>query len=221
MTQPLSTPPRPELPPGAALEAALRGVAELRRGGTVVLAGAGGALLVLAAEHASADSLSRLRALSGGAPSLALTARRALALGYGAEPGGVVHVALAGGVTPEMVRRMADPSATQELSLPAPIKLDRVARDALPALAVALVKLARLLPAAVVAGVPAARLPYLAAWANAERLLVVEREDVEAYRHPEARGLHQVAEANVPLAGAQDARVIAFHGKPNPPDAIR
>jgi len=121
-----------------------------------------------------------------------------------------VHVALAGGVTAEMVRRMADPAAAKDDRLPAPIKVERVERDALPGLAVLLVKLARLLPAAVLATVPAARLAYLAAWASAERLLVVEREDVDAYRWPQARGLHQVAEAQVPLAGAQNARIIAF-----------
>ena len=207
---PQTSGPEPVGIPGAALEAALRGVAELRRGGIVVLAGASGALLVLAAEHARSESLARLRALSGGAPSLALAGRRAQALGLVDAPGGVVHVALAGGVTAEMVRRMADPSSAKDERLPAPIKVERVEPDALPALAATLVKLARLLPAAVVAPVPAARLAYLAAWASAERLLVVEREDVAAYRRPEARGLHQVAEAEVPLAAAQNTRVIAF-----------
>jgi GTP cyclohydrolase II len=216
VTEPKVSAPEPAGVLGAALEAALRGAARTRRGGIVVLAEASGALLVLAAEHARPESLARLRALSGGAPSLVLSGRRAQvlgltgALGLTEAPGGVVHVALAGGVTAEMVRRMADPAAAKDEKLPAPIKVERPERDSLPALAALLVKLARLLPSAVVARVPAARLAYLAAWASAERLLTVEREDVEAYRRPQARELRQVAEAEVPLAGARNTRIVAF-----------
>ncbi len=198
-----------------ALDAALRGVAELRHGGIVVLEGGGAAVLVQAAELAEPASLLRLHALSGAAPSLALTGRRAERLGFvgeaaDAESSGVVRVSLGPGLSAEVVRRLADPAAPPNEKLPAPIAVERIGRDGLAALAVDLVKLSRLLPAALLSPVPAQRLPYLAAWANAEALLVVETEDLTAYRRPEARGLVRVAEAEVPLAAARPARVIAF-----------
>ena len=151
----------------ATLQAVQRAVADLRRGGVIVLAGGGQALLVQAAEAASRDSMARLRALAGGGAALALTGRRAQILGVGDRPGGVVSVSLAGGVTAETVRQMADPAAEVPRLAQPPVSVVRAEPDGLTMGAVEITKLARLLPAAVLASVPAERRGYLSAWANA------------------------------------------------------
>jgi GTP cyclohydrolase II len=187
-----------------------RAVADLRRGGIVVLAGDGGALLVQAAESATRPSLARLRALAGHTVSIAVTGRRAMVLGYVPDADGVVRIAFAGDIAAETVQALADPTSPVSATTPPPVTVEAVPRDSLASGAVDMAKLARLLPAAVIAAVPTARLGYLAAWANAEDLLLVELDDVRAYRTLAARALRKVGEAQVPLAEAEDARVIAF-----------
>lgn len=192
----------------ATLQAVERASADLRRGGIIVLAGDGQALLVQAAEMASRHSLARLRALSGSGASLAVTGQRAQVLGFDEGVNGVVSISLAGGVTDEAVRQLANPAAPAPQL--APIAVQRVAPKDLITGAVEATKLARLLPAAVVATVPVDRLSYLSAWANAEGLLIVEIDNMRDYRAVEARNLRFVGEARVPLGDAQDARVVAF-----------
>src|SRR3990172_4580371 len=89
-----------------------RATAELRRGGLVVVHdGAGAAALVQAAETVADGSLARLRALTGDRLLLALTARRAAALGLAAGGGtGVVALALSEATAAGAVRRLADPT---------------------------------------------------------------------------------------------------------------
>lgn len=76
--------------------------------------------------------------------------------------------------------------------------------------AVQLTKLARLLPAALVAWAPPAELEEIRRWACSQSLLLVERDDVGAYSGLAARRLTRVSEARVPLADAEDTRVVAF-----------
>jgi GTP cyclohydrolase II len=104
---------------------------------------------------------------------------------------------------PAMLAGLADPTAEQLLPEEPALSVHCPA-DA-PA-ALALVKLARLLPA-----VLAARLrPDAAAAAASLHLLSVPAEDILAYPLAAAAGLKRVAEAQVPLDGAPDARVVAF-----------
>ena len=101
---------------------------------------------------------------------------------------------------PGTLRGLADPTA--ELVLPDPAQ---PIRDAPPpplaSAALALAKLARLLPAVVAA--PAREVPDLG-------LLAVGAADVLAYPSAAAASLRPVAEAAVPLDGAPDARLVAF-----------
>lgn len=187
-----------------------RAIADLRRGAIDLLAGDGGALLVLAAENADRANLARLRSLTDSGLSVALTGRRAHALGHGNQETAVVRAAFADVLIPELVHTLADPTATDATSLPPPVSLEAVSENSLAYGAITMTKLARLLPAAVIAPVPNPRLAYLAAWANAEELLLVEWDDVRAYRTLAARALSLVADANVPLADAEMARVYAF-----------
>ena len=127
-----------------------RAVTELRRGGFVVLRDAGVALVAQAAETVNPDSLARLKAMSGATLSLVLTRRRAAALGLAeppTEPGGAVLLRVAGDVEAGDLRDLADPGAAATELLP--LATATAALGTADA-AVELVKLARLLPAAVV-----------------------------------------------------------------------
>lgn len=221
-------PSRPSAPGGgqaaplpATLQAVERAIADLRRGAIVVIAGHNHALLAQAAEGITRHALTRLGALAKATPALLLTARRASILGLTENPSGTVRLSLSGGITAETVRMMADPAGPQPHDAPPPLSIARIDPQSDPGAAeigaIELMKLARLLPAAVVAAVPKERLSYLPSWADNESLLVAELESIHQYRDAEVRLLQRVGEASIPLSAATNARVIAFR----PPDGGR
>jgi len=191
------------------LRAVHRAVADLRRGTPVLLEGED-TLIVIPAETAGARGLGEFAAIAGAAPVLLLAPARAAAVLRRPIEQGVAAVALAlprALLEPASLRSLADPTAEQLITA------DRTVGPA-PALAgaaLALAKLARLLPAVIVAPVRTG---------GAERaadlsLLGVAAADVLTYPVQIAAGLVRVAEAEVPLQDAPDARVVAFRG----PDA--
>jgi GTP cyclohydrolase II len=192
-----------------ALRAAVhRALADLRRGEPVVLTAAGGAAaLILPAEMASGPALARMRS-EGGRPFLALTRQRAAALGGFGSGDGPVAVPLATDASAEEVVALADPTR-----LPIGVEAGRpfgpveAAPAALSAAAIQLMRIARLLPAALLAPLPEGTGPAVA---QSRDVLAVDAEAVAAYGPVGAAPLQRVAEARVPLAGAEDARVIAF-----------
>jgi GTP cyclohydrolase II len=200
-------------PDAAVLQAVERAMAELRRGASVVLHDwSGRGALVQAAEQASPEGLAALAGLTGTRPLLLLTARRAQALGLaGAEPliasGGVMALAL-DDQPADSIRALADPTAPRPQP-PAPEQATDAPRG-LDVAAVELTKLARLLPAALVAPLPGQPVQSPVAWADARDLMAVSAANVAEYRFAAARGLTPVAEAAVPLEGAEQARIIAF-----------
>jgi GTP cyclohydrolase II len=109
---------------------------------------------------------------------------------------------------PASLRAMADPTAEQMLPEEPALTGDC---PAAAAAALALAKLARLLPAVLAAPLR----PDAEAVAAAFHLLGVPARDVLAYPASVAASLAKVAEARVPLDGAPDARVVAFRA----PDA--
>jgi GTP cyclohydrolase II len=191
-----------------------RAIADLRRGATIVLQARAQALLMHPAEGITAGKLARLAGLSRRTPALLLTARRAALLGLSDEPGGAVRLALAGGITAETVRMMADPAGPQRENPPAAISIAQIDSGTAPGAAeigaIELLKLACLLPAAVVAPVPDERMAYLPAWAESESLLTVELDHVRNYQEIEARTLERVGAAHVPLALEEDVEIVAF-----------
>jgi GTP cyclohydrolase II len=215
---PNTTSRRNALPLPAPLQAVERAISDLRRGSVVVVHGSGHALMVLAAEGVTREGLARLRALSHNPPGLALTARRASLLTLTDNPIGTVRVSLGSAISAETVRQLADPAAPVPAAVIQPLTIARIdpATDpgAAESGAITLVKLARLLPAALVAPIPRERLPYLSSWAAAQDFLLVELESIHDYIAAEARQLVRVGAARVPLAGAENAQIIAFR----PPD---
>lgn len=191
----------------------------LRRGEPVLIRdkekGKDWGVLALAAEIAGDDDIARLRAMSSGPAFVVLTRRRAVALGLAARPGhhggaaGTLSGALSIPVSPTLpavvVRKLADPAASLGAEPPGLGPEPAVAEGAALA-AVVLAKLASLLPAALVLRLGAAETAMLA---RRNDLAVVEASSVFR-RDAAAAGLERVAEARVPLADAENARLIAF-----------
>jgi GTP cyclohydrolase II len=182
-----------------------RVIGDLRRGVIAVVQGDAGAVALQAAETASGESLAQLSALGGGKIALALTRRRAAALGLApmpSDPGGTSVLALPRDAEANFVHTLADPGAAV-----AGLGIATPAGDRLIDAAVELVKLARLLPAAVIVPLSAAAAKR---FADAEDALAVAADDVFAYQAEAAKSLQIVSEARVPLADAENTRLVHF-----------
>ncbi|HYF07711.1 MAG TPA: GTP cyclohydrolase II [Acetobacteraceae bacterium] len=188
-----------------------RAVAELRRGTPVLLAGQEGGLLIAAAETVSAQGLAEVAQAAHAAPLLLLSPVRAAAVLHrpilhrpATDPSedGAVALRLPLPLPDRgMLRRLADPTVEQLL----PETRELVAAPAQAGAALALGKLARLLPALVAA-------PATEAAAADLGLLSVSATEVLAYPRSLAASLARVAEARVPLEDAPEARIVAFRG---------
>ena len=204
-----------------ALAAVERALAELRRGGIVVLRDEdGGCGLVIAAEACGPRALQRLQGLAQQAPVLVTTRRRAEAIGMEIPPhiaGGMgdtnkpITLDLPEGVPADVILQ---PHETEEAGRHAALRyLSRPVASHAPLIAetaIELAKLARLLPAVVLG--PLTRDPdnKRRDWARDQDLVYVDAADVLAYEEIPARNLQQVAQAHVPLEGAENARILAW-----------
>ncbi len=206
------TSPTPDTP--TAVFAVDRAIGDLRRGGIVVLRDAqGAASLALSPEFVTDGGLDALAAL-GGAVSLVLSGRRAEALDLAPRaPGGgapvVVGLPLAEGLTTDQIRDLADPTG--------PTRLPGAARALSPGVphgrdlaAVALAKLANLLPAMLTSPLAGLAGAEVDGWAARRDLLVVDAAQIDEYQLVAVTTLRQVSHAHVPLRDAEDTAIIAF-----------
>jgi GTP cyclohydrolase II len=205
----------------SALAAVERAMAELRRGGIVVLRdddGNGG--LVIAAESCGPRAQQRLQGLAQDAPVLVTTRRRAEAIGMEIPPhiaGGMgetnkpITLDLPEGVPVDVILRPHESEqvgrhiALRYLSRPVASHAPRIAETAIE-----LAKLSRLLPAVVLG--PLSRDPgnKRRDWAREQDLVYVDAADIASYEDTASRNLQQVAQAHVPLEGAENARILAW-----------
>ncbi len=187
------------------LRAVDRAIGDLRRGSAVILRGGGRSFAIEAAESANGESLAELAKYGQGKLALALTRRRGAALGLApaaSAPGGTVLLALPQGTEATFIQKLADPgAAVVGLGLSAP------AGDKTIGAAVEIMKLARLLPAAVVAATEPATASRLV---TEEGFLELAADAVFAYQEASARSLQIISEARVPLADAENTRLVHF-----------
>ncbi|MDP6876599.1 MAG: GTP cyclohydrolase II [Alphaproteobacteria bacterium] len=190
-----------------------RAIAEYRRGRPVVLeSDDGDGALALAAEQAGPDSLRNLCALSPGpesgadGPVLALTESRAAALHIKPTGHGVVLLPVDGNTDVALVQTLADGSTDLAQPLRGPFQRLRRAPRPTESAAVQLAKAARLLPSAVVVQLSDETDVFTAE----ARYLSVTTAQIAGYEQAAASTLRQVAEAPVPLAGAENCRLVAF-----------
>jgi GTP cyclohydrolase II len=205
-------PPANPVPLQSAARDVHRAVGEVRRGVPVLISQAGGStLLALPAETATPETLADFLRAAPSLPALVLALSRAVAGRIGATPlegtGDLAVLSLdPARLTTDGLRALADPTllqAAESLVRPAsaPVLPPQTAKAA-----VLLAKLARLLPAMLVAQPDDSD--------SLTDLLRVSAAAIAAYPENAAASLVRVASARVPLDDALDARVVAFR----PPD---
>lgn len=175
-----------------------RARADLRMGVPVVLEGGA---LVLAAETLDAARLADLRAL-GGSAVLAVTGWRAETLKARAYDGDIARIVLPPDATINWVRAVADPADDLRAPMKGPLQTLRDGPAELHRAAIALVKAARLLPAAVV--LP---LENAAAFASQNNLTLIP---ADAALDTGLSPLHPIISARLPLAVSEAGRLHIF-----------
>lgn len=186
-------------------ETVARARADLRIGAAVAVASAAGDAVVAAAETLTTDRLQDLRAL--GPLDMAITRRRAETLKARAYDGDMARIALAQDADAAAFMAIADPALALTRPLMGPFLARREGSAAAHRIALKLTKMARLLPAAVVA--PVASAPEAAA---AHGLTLID-ESMMAAADGAAAEIAHVASARVPLAVSEDARVHVWRPK--------
>jgi GTP cyclohydrolase II len=196
----------PPAPAGIARDLG-KAITALRRGEPVLIRDDRTSVLAIAAELVGEENLQRLRETATGPAMVVLTRRRAVALGLAPRKAlsGALAIPVAAQLPATVIRNLADPAASLGAEPPGLGPQPVVAEGGALA-AVALAKLAALLPAALVLRIGAA-----------EAALLARRGDLAAIdaatvfkRDAATAGLTRVAEARVPLADAENARLIAF-----------
>lgn len=195
---------------GARMAAVDRAAVEFRRGLGVVIETGGSAVLAQSVETATADTLAAFSARGNGEGRLALTGQRAETLGLAGPDGGIVTLPLQRQMDSMAIRRLTDPTFSGPAILLEAGETRTEAPGSGAAAAIGLAKLAQLLPAALVAPIPDATARRRAAWAVSHDLRAVDASAIHDYPRLAAATLRPVSEARVPLAAAEDARVIAF-----------
>ena len=180
-----------------------RARADLRMGVPVILCGAEGSALVMAAETLDAQRLADISAL-GGTPVLAITARRAATLKARAYDGDLARVLLPPDARLPWVLGVADPADDLKTPMKGPLTTQRGGNAELHRLALNLVKSARLLPAAVVQTV--ADGPGFAA----RHGLTLVPLDTAAPQLLQTSPLHPVVSARLPLDVSEAGRLHIF-----------
>lgn len=200
-----SAPPSDSASP--AFRAVGRAVADLRRGVPVAVMGDTAGVVAMAAELVDGTAVRDLAALTGAAPILALTAERAAVLHIPPDGEPTVLLALSSHMDAAAIRTLADPATDLDNPMRGPFR--RAETSGLPAAAaILLAKHARLLPAILLAPIPATA--DAAAWARQNDLMAVAAEAITSHAEDAAKSLQQAASAPVPLFGAENARIVAF-----------
>ncbi len=188
-----------------------RAADDLRRGLPVLIQGLSDdgedptPLLVMAAEHANSETLALFDEIASDS-FLMLTNNRAAALKVAGEDWPVVRIERPDWMDGGDIVALADPTLDLATPLKGPFRRINHVADDRDVAAVKLAKLARLLPAVVAAEITA----------NVDGLFedyglsVAVADDVLSADMSQATMLRQVVSARVPLAGAEDTRLIAF-----------
>lgn len=203
-----TTPPEADLEVTTVLDTVDRAVAELRRGSAVVVTAENGAVLARAAETLSPGPLPFFSRAGLSETGVAVTGRRAAILGLADPSTPAVLLHGQDGFSPEQIIGLIDPKAGDDGPVPPPgVTATPSAAGSAAHTAIRLTKIARLLPAIVVAEIQSGD-PI--DWARANGRTVVSNAAVTAYDKVQANTLEPVSEARVPLAGCDNTKIIAF-----------
>lgn len=160
--------------------------------------------LVLATEMATTDLIDGQKAIGGTLPHLVLTHYRAETLKIRLYTPDVVRIPYPDWLTVEQIQQLADPQYDLADPMRGPFLAERDEISPAVASSVKLAKLARILPSVLAVSVPAIRM------GAHPGIIAVSSDDIEGYDTRAAGGLRRVTAANVPLAGAENAKIVAF-----------
>lgn len=200
MTPVVATTP-PEL-----LEGVERALAELRRGSAVVLTGPQDAALIRAAETVEDWPLPFFARPGVGPMRLVLTGKRAAILGLSDSGTRAVLLERADDWTAERIEPLINPEAQGPIP-PQGVKVSTSEVGSVGEAAIQLMKIARLLPAALIAPLTT---EDATSWAKANGRWTVTTQAVDSYERMQAEDLRIVSEARVPLADAENTRIVSF-----------
>ncbi|MCH8181747.1 MAG: GTP cyclohydrolase II [Proteobacteria bacterium] len=186
-----------------------RAVADVRRGVPVAVLDGGAGCLVVATELADEETIAALEEAGAGRAGIALSAHRARVLNIAPTGRDAVVLAPPPHLNTAGLCGLADPMTDLDNPLRGPFEVES---DPWPGstAALTLCKLARLIPAVLLVRVPTGSARELADWAARHDILVVQADDVAAHENDSALTLRAVTSAQVPLAGAENTRLIAF-----------
>jgi GTP cyclohydrolase II len=184
------------------VERLARARGDLRMGVPVVLTGEGRSMLVVAVEVLTAGRLAAMRAL--GPPELALTAWRAETLKARAYDDDLARIAVPDDVGVDWLRALADPADDLRVPMKGPLRSLRDGPAQLHRAALALVKTAYLLPAALLVPVP-----HGVALADENGLTLLPLHEI-ALELARMSPLHPVVNARLPMVASQSGRVHIF-----------
>jgi GTP cyclohydrolase II len=184
------------------IELLARARVDLRMGLPVVLEGGDSAALAIAVESLTPERLTEL--LSLGPVSLALTARRAETLKARAYDEDLARIQVPAQASLQWIQALADPADDLNTPMKGPLTSLRDGSADLHRLAIALVKSARLLPAALL--VPVNTAPQFASEHGLTRIARAAAEPLLSQSSP----LHPVAAARLPMVAAEAGRLHIF-----------
>ena len=189
-----------------------RGLFDLSRGRPLLVrpsgGGEGGTVLLAAVETLTEPTLHSVISLAGSAPRVVLTRHRASAMGIAvsAAEGGALSLPIAPDTTPRQLREVSA-GAVPPLAAPA---TDSVPATETEAAGLALVHLARLIPAVVAATVAQPRSEELETALSSGAVLEVDAGEIRRLIAEAGGSVERVSEAPVPLADSVDSRFILF-----------
>ena len=162
------------------------------------------AVLLATVEGLNRDTLEGLRQLGRGPARLAITSHRAEAMGLGAAGSLSMSLGL-NGETPDQILRLSSAIGSWAVSTH-----DRREASAPEVGGLTLARLGGLLPAVVSVAADAAETPELRSLLESRAVLTVSTADIEAMASNVRLELTYVSDGPVPLADAEDARLLCF-----------
>ena len=190
-----------------------RAIADLRRGSMIVLRGVdsdqGGARLIMAAEQVTGERLEAMAGTTGSTPSLYLTPQRARAIGLtprSASP--ACSLLRSDRFDVESILGLIGDLPYHDSTGGLTVLAEK--KGSLTAMALVLMRLARLLPAAIACHVPVDDDLACKRWAAERGFLVLDTSAIEAFEEDQADNLREVARANLPLDDAENTEIVMF-----------
>ena len=195
-------------------QAVQRAISDLRRGGSVLVRSSqGGAYLIRAAEQTTDKTVTEMAQLSRSSPFLLITHHRAKAIGLTPKDNAVAcSIALDSPITKKgnsdhirgLIGDLPLNSDINHLSVLAEKK------ESMAETILILMRVARLLPAAITTHIFMPDHAALRVWADEYGVLIVQDKDIRAFEAISASLLKEVARAHLPLADAEDSQIVIF-----------